>query len=239
MNETVKKICLALDVDSMEDALRLTSELKDSVGVFKIGKQLFTRYGPSIVEKINKAGGNVFLDLKFHDIPNTVSLAAREATRLGVGIFNVHACGGSEMMKSAVKKTSEAALEFGVQKPLLLAVTVLTSLSDEILKKEIRSRNNVKSQVLHYASLAKSSGLDGVVASPQEIKVIRKKCGKDFIILTPGIRPLWSQKNDQKRTMTPREAIEAGANYIVIGRPITAHENPREAAQMVLQELGE
>ncbi len=237
MNEIKNKLVLALDVDEQTEAIKLVEKLKDYVGVFKIGKQLFTRYGPSIVEKIMKEGGDVFLDLKFHDIPNTVAMASREAVRLGVRMFNVHTCGGSEMLKAAVNAVNDASKEFKVKRPILLGVTVLTSISEDIMKKEICSKKSLKNMVKHYAKLAETSGLDGVVASPKEIKLIRQNTNDKFVILTPGIRPLWSQTNDQKRTMSPKEAIKEGASYIVIGRPITAATDCVKAAKLIIEEM--
>lgn len=235
--EAIQKIVLALDVDSDVQALKLCEDLKNYVGLFKIGSQLFTRFGPSMVKKVIELGANVFLDLKFHDIPNTVAMAAREAIRMGVGMFNVHACGGVEMMKETATMVQKTAKELGLAEPVTLAVTILTSMSEDVLKNEVRSSASLESQVLHYASLAGKSGLKGVVASPHEIELIRRQMGPDFVILTPGIRPQWAQKNDQKRFMTPREAIRAGADYIVIGRPILADPNPGDAAKRVVEEI--
>ena len=235
--EAIRKIVLALDVDSDVQALKLCETLKDYVGLFKIGSQLFTRFGPSMVKKVIEMGADVFLDLKFHDIPNTVAMAAREAVRMGVGMFNVHACGGVEMMKQTAAMVEKTAMESGVAEPVTLAVTILTSMSEDVLKNEVRCSASLESQVLHYASLAGKSGLKGVVASPHEIEQIRRQMGPDFVILTPGIRPAWSQKNDQKRIMTPREAIRAGADYIVIGRPILADPSPLDAAKRVVEEI--
>jgi len=237
MDDYIKKIVLALDVEDKETALTLVQELKDCVGMFKIGKQLFTRYGPEIVNAVLDTGGDIFLDLKFHDIPNTVAKASREAVRLGVKIFNVHTTGGSEMMERTVLEVNQAALEYKVQKPLVLGVTILTSISESVLKDEIGCVKNLQEQVVSLALLAKKSGLDGVVASPKEVSLIRENCGDDFIILTPGIRPLWASANDQKRIMTPKDAIKKGSNYIVIGRPILNADSPREAALKIAEEI--
>ena len=235
--DAIRKIVLALDVDSDVQALKLCEELKDYVGLFKIGSQLFTRFGPSMVKKVIEMGAGVFLDLKFHDIPNTVAMAAREAVRMGVGMFNVHACGGAEMMKQTALMVQKTCAESAIPEPVTLAVTILTSMSEDVLKNEVRCSASLESQVLHYASLAGKSGLKGVVASPHEIASIRGQMGPGFVILTPGIRPEWSQKNDQKRIMTPREAIKAGADYIVIGRPILADPKPLDAAKRVVDEI--
>ncbi|MFZ3138993.1 MAG: orotidine-5'-phosphate decarboxylase [Thermodesulfovibrionales bacterium] len=235
-----EKLCLALDVDSLSEAKKIVKSLKDYVGIFKIGFQLFTKEGPKAVEAIKNIGGKVFLDLKFHDIPNTVAGAAKMATRLGVYMFNVHAAGGSEMMRAAVEAVKEESQKSSVSEPIVLAVTVLTSINDEILSKELRVNYDVRDQVVHLAKLTQSSKVHGVVASPKEITHIRKRCGDDFIILTPGIRPSWSAgKDDQKRITTPGDAIRLGANYIVVGRPILKAERPVEAAKNIVQEIAQ
>jgi orotidine-5'-phosphate decarboxylase len=232
------RLCVALDVDSLTEAKKIVKRLKDYVGVFKIGFQLFTKEGPKAVEAIKKLGGNVFLDLKFHDIPNTVAGAARMATRLGVTMFNIHAAGGSAMMCAAVDAAGDEAVKLGVERPIILAVTVLTSINDEIIKDELCVKNNVKKQVVHLAKLAQAAKLSGVVASPKEIVAIRDECGDNFLILTPGIRPAWSAgKDDQKRITTPADAVSMGANYIVVGRPILKADKPEEAAMKILQEI--
>lgn len=230
------KVILALDVDSAEKARALVSELKDYVGVYKVNS-LFNELGPAIVEEINGNGGKVFLDLKYHDIPNTVANYARAATKLGVFMFNVHASGGFEMMKSAVESAKDASEDFSVKKPLVLAVTVLTSIDEEALNSELRVEGSVKDQVRHLAKLAKKAGMDGVVCSPKEIGIIREACGDDFVIVTPGIRPEWAVTGDQKRITTPKDAVEAGSDYLVIGRPIRGAENKVEAAKKILEEI--
>jgi orotidine-5'-phosphate decarboxylase len=236
--ELKKKVCLALDVDSSEEALRLVSIMKEHVGVFKVGSHLFTKLGPKIIEDVMKLGGEVFLDLKYHDIPNTVANAVRMATRMGAYIVNIHASGGLDMMRAAVEAATSEANDQQIRKPILLAVTVLTSLTDRILSEELRIKHDVLSQVVHLAELAKSAGIDGCVASPKEILAIRKACGNDFIILTPGIRPAWAaEKDDQRRITTPSEAVNNGADYIVIGRPLINAANPAEAAKKVVEEL--
>ncbi len=227
-------IILALDVESLEDASRILQAAGDRARTFKVGSELFTRCGPSAVELVKKSGKDVFLDLKFHDIPNTVSRAVSAAAALGVKILNVHASGGFEMMKAA----AEAARASGLaMPPKILAVTILTSIDEKILSEEIGVRHNVEQQVLHLARLAASAGLDGVVASPKEVSAIRRHLGPDFLIVTPGIRPAWAARGDQRRVMTPAEAIMAGADYIVIGRPVTASENPREALDRIIAEI--
>lgn len=234
---TRERLVLALDVDDLKKANELVDKLSDYVGVFKIGSQLFTAEGAKVVNMVNERGGKVFLDLKFHDIPNTVARAAEVATKLGVYIFNVHTLGGYEMMKTTAEVTAKTSQELGVKKPLILGVTLLTSINQEILEKEIGIKKRLKEQVVHLAKLAKAAGLDGVVASSWEIKEIRKACGEDFVILTPGIRPAGKSFDDQKRVMTPREAIKLGADFLVIGRPIRNAVNPVEAAKEILREM--
>ena len=232
-----ERLVLALDVDDFKKAEELVGKLSDYVGVFKIGSQLFTAEGAKVVNMVSKRGSKVFLDLKFHDIPNTVARAAEVATKLGVYIFNVHTSGGYEMMKAAAEASKKISLALGVRKPLILGVTLLTSINQEILEKEIGVKKKLEEQVVHLAKLAKAAGLDGVVASSWEIKEIREACGEDFVILTPGIRPAGKSSDDQKRIMTPREAIKLGADFLVIGRPIRNASNPVEAAKEILREM--
>lgn len=232
-----ERLVLALDVDNFKKAEELVGKLSDYVGVFKIGNQLFSAEGPKIINMINDRGNKVFLDLKFHDIPNTVARAAEVATKLGVYIFNVHTSGGYEMMRAAAEASEKISLALGVRKPLILGVTLLTSINQEILEKEIGIKKRIEKQVVHLAKLAKTAGLDGVVASSWEIKEIRKACGENFVILTPGIRPAGKSSDDQKRIMTPREAIKLGADFLVIGRPIRNASNPVEAAKEILKEM--
>lgn len=232
------RIVLALDVDTKEVALKLVKDLKDYVGVFKVGMQLFNSIGPQIIQDINGLGGKVFVDLKLHDIPNTVAAAARVLTRHNCYMFNVHAAGGREMMKKLTNEISIEASKQGIEVPLTLAVTVLTSISQGELEADMYINNmSIEDLVVNWALMAKESGISGVVCSPREIKGIRAACGQDFKIVTPGIRPRWAEKNDQKRITTPREAIELGADYLVIGRPITSAPNPIEAAQKIIEEL--
>ena len=234
-----ERLILALDVDDFKKAEELVGKLSDYVGVFKIGSQLFTAEGAKVVNMVNKRGGKVFLDLKFHDIPNTVARAAEVATKLGVYIFNVHTSGGYEMMRAAAEASEKISLALGIRKPLILGVTLLTSINRDILEKEIGIKKKLEEQVVHLAKLAKAAGLDGVVASSWEIKEIRKVCGEDFVILTPGIRPTGKSFDDQKRIMTPGEAIKLGADFLVIGRPIRNASNPAEAAKEILREMEE
>lgn len=232
------RLILALDVDGEHEALGLVAELKDAVGLFKVGHQLFTAYGPDIVRRITASGGRVFLDLKYHDIPNTVAKASAEAVKLGVSIFNVHALGGLAMMKAAADSAKETAEKYGLPRPVVLAVTVLTSMDQRGLQRELKITRPLQREVCHLAKLAQRAGLDGVVASPQEIKMLRRSIRGAFVVLTPGVRPAWAGKDDQKRTMTPAEAVAAGADYLVIGRPVLKAEDRRAAVMKILEEIG-
>jgi len=230
------KLIVALDVDTLDSAKTIVDTLYPAVKIFKIGNQLFTNAGPSSVEYVVNKGGAVFLDLKFHDIPNTVAGAARAAVKLKVFMLNVHVQGGFDMMKKTMQAAKEEAEKLKIQRPLVLGVTVLTSMGEKDLK-DLEIRKGVKSQVTYLAKLAKEAGLDGVVASADEVQPIRWSCGDDFVIVTPGIRPELAQKNDQKRTATPKEAISLGANYIVVGRPILEAKDPKAAAEEILREI--
>ena len=223
------KILVALDVESREQALSLADSLRGSVGGFKIGSRLFTAEGPSMVRALAERGDRIFLDLKFHDIPNTVATAVDAATRLGVWMVNVHAGGGIAMMRAAREAAHESAARHKVTPPLVVAVTVLTSMNQAVLK-ETGIVIDLMDQVMRLAELTKEAGLDGVVASPRETAGIRKRCGRDFLIVTPGIRGAGDAKDDQHRTMSPEEAVAAGASYLVIGRPIIAAPDPKAAA---------
>ncbi len=234
---TKDKLCIALDVEDSKKAKALVRKLADYVGFFKIGFQLFTSEGPKIVKAVQDHGGKVFLDLKYHDIPNTAASASVEAMKLGTAIINLHASGGFAMMDAVASTLNKKSKELQIKKPLTLAVTVLTSLNIKNLNEELRIPGTVEEQVVHLAKLSQKAGLDGVVASPLEITKIRKACGNHFIILTPGIRPVWAGADDQKRIMTPKEAISAGADIIVIGRPIIAAKDPVDAAKRVLDEI--
>lgn len=234
------KIILALDVSSEREAVDLVKELKDCVGPFKVGLELFSSAGPGIMDSLRKAGAErIFYDGKFHDIPNTVAGAAGAAARMGVWMFNVHASGGTAMMRAAVVGASDEVRRLGVEPPLILGVTVLTSISGEILRDELSVPVLLENQVTHLAELAQNAGLDGVVASPQEILPVKGACGSRFLVVTPGVRPAWAGANDQKRVMTPSEAIRNGADYIVIGRAITAAEDRRSAAEQIIAEMEE
>ena len=231
------RIVVALDVETPAQALALVEKLRGLVGMFKIGKQLFTAAGPDIVRQVVGMGEKVFLDLKFHDIPNTVAGAGVEAARLGVSIFNVHALGGSAMMRATVEAVNNLSERENLPKPLILAVTILTS-HDQASLSEIGLEAEIKDQVKRLAQLASASKIDGVVASPHEIKSLRMVItDPDFVILTPGVRPSGAALNDQKRVMTPGEAVAAGADYLVIGRPITGADDPAEATQKIIKEI--
>lgn len=232
-----EKLIVALDVPGFEEAEKLVKKLSPMVKTFKVGKELFTSAGPRAVEMIHSHKSRVFLDLKFHDIPNTVASACEAATRLGVFMINVHALGGKTMLFSAVQAVHKVADEKKIEHPLLLGVTVLTSMKDHDLK-EVGISKKVSRQVKDLAVLTQQCGLDGVVASPQEIRLIRKHVQGNFLIVTPGVRPVWASHGDQKRVMTPKEAVEEGADYIVVGRPITQDREPASAAEKILKEIG-
>jgi orotidine-5'-phosphate decarboxylase len=230
------RLIVALDVASIPEALDLVERLKGEVGLFKVGKQLFLHAGPQIVRDIRERGGEVFLDLKFHDIPRTVGKAAAEATRLGVRMFDLHASGSLQMMEQAVADVAKVCRTEKLGRPKILAVTVLTSLNQEDLRR-VGFRSGVKSQVVRLARLAQEAGLDGVVASPHEVARIRRECGPKFLIITPGIRPTEASLDDQKRVMTPEAAIRAGANYLVIGAPIRDAADPVAAARGIVEAM--
>ncbi len=228
MTNTADKIIVALDVPTRERALQLVEQLRSDISFFKIGLQLYTAEGPEIVRAVLSTGARVWLDLKLYDIPNTVARAVESANTLGVQMLTVHLSGGSEMIRSA---TTVRASDM-----LLLGVTVLTSATERTLR-EIGIVENVEDQVLRLTRLGVESGIDGVVASPHEIERLRAEFGDRIKIAVQGIRPTWAEPGDQKRFMTPRQALEAGADYIGIGRPITAHPRPREAVASILEEL--
>ena len=237
MRAAKDKLIIALDVDSASRALDLFAELRHVAGMFKIGSQLFTAAGPDVVRQIISNGGRIFLDLKFHDIPNTVAAAGVEATRLGVSIFNVHASGGAEMLKSTAAAVNEVSAREGLAKPKVIAVTLLTSIDQDTLAR-IGIRNEPRSVVGTWAQLAADCGLDGVVASPQEVEIIRAAVDKpDFVIVTPGIRPAGNVADDQRRVLTVAEAIRAGADYLVMGRPILNAADPGAAANRIVAEI--
>jgi orotidine-5'-phosphate decarboxylase len=229
-------IIAALDVPTAEKALQLAQQIAPVVGAFKIGKELFTSAGPDIVRRIRDTGAAVFLDLKFHDIPNTVARAVAAAVRLDVQMLTIHTAGGLEMMRSAEESSQRTALQSGRTAPLVLGVTVLTSMDSQALN-EIGCDTNVGRQVERLASLAVKAGLRGLVCSPLEIVALRQMLPEKMQLVTPGIRTGEEKADDQKRTLTPREALDAGASWLVIGRPIYASENPRSAAEAILKSL--
>ncbi len=232
-----RRIIVALDVDHRDEALSLIRQL-EAVEIFKVGLELFTAEGPALLKEMRGMGKEAFLDLKLHDIPNTVAKAVRAATRHGVRMLTIHASGGREMMARAAQAASSEAEKKQTARPLLLAVTVLTSLKSDELQ-EIGMRPDAGQQVLQLASLARTAGADGVVCSPQEIEMVKSEQGRDFLVVAPGIRPAWASAQDQKRIMTPSEAIRKGADYIVIGRPIIRAPSPREAFLRILEEISE
>jgi len=227
-------LIVALDTPNMEVVKKLLNELRGLVNYYKVGFELFTAHGWESIELIRKENAKVFLDLKFHDIPNTVAKSAAVAVEHEVDMFNVHTLGGLEMMKATRKMVDERAKKEKA-KPIILGVTILTSHNEETLSEELGIKRGMDEQVLHLAKLAQKAGLDGVVCSPREIKMIRSALPKDFVIVTPGIRPKGSSQDDQKRIFTPQDAFQAGSNYLVVGRPITAAANPREEASQILK----
>jgi orotidine-5'-phosphate decarboxylase len=232
------RLLVALDVDSGERALGLATSLRDLAGGFKIGSRLFTLEGPTLVRQLVDVGARVFLDLKYHDIPNTVAQAIESAVLTGAWMINVHSAGGAPMMQAAAKAGAATAATAGTPAPLIIGVTVLTSMDEPTLRSTGVERP-LFDHVLGLARLAKAAGLHGVVASPLETAAIRASCGRDFVIVTPGIRGAAAghEKNDQARTMGPAEAVRAGASYIVVGRPIIAAADPRAAASAIVEEL--
>jgi orotidine-5'-phosphate decarboxylase len=232
-----EKLILALDVADHNQAIELVERFKDYIGIFKVGPELFIASGTKIVEDINEKGKKVFLDLKFHDIPNTVSKSAVVVTKLGVHMFNLHTSGGLEMMKKCRDSVEEVCLKENLNRPKILGVTVLTSISKEVFLNELGIQHSLRTHVKNLAALALKAGLDGVIASAKEASMIRNHCGKGFLIVTPGIRPSWTPPDDQKRTMTPREAIREGADYLVIGRGILQHADPLKALELINLEI--
>ena len=227
-----ERLILALDVDTMEEAELLARELKDLVRMFKVGPRLFTRYGPKIIEAIRKQGIGVFYDAKFHDIPSVVAKAAEAAVRMGVSMLTVHTLGGLAMMEAAVE-----AMKGKAEDTKIVGVTILTSLDSSTLKEELGVGKDLSQEVVHLAKLAKKAGLDGVVTSPKELVVLRRAFSKDFLLVVPGIRPKGVASNEQHRFLTPGEAVREGADFIVVGRPILAAEDPLESTKNILREI--
>ena len=233
---THSRTLVALDVDTADKALDLAERLQGEVSGFKVGLELINAAGFDLLDALKARVGaeaRVFYDCKFHDIPNTVLGASRAAARRGVWMFNVHASGGRAMMQAAVLGAAEGADLAGGKKPLVIAVTVLTSISADMLQGELGATRPMTDQVVYLARLAQDAGCDGVVASPHEIKALQEACGREFVLVIPGVRPAGAALDDQKRVMTPGEAVQAGAHYIVVGRPITASPDPAQAAAAI------
>lgn len=239
MNDT-SRILVALDTDTAQKALTLAKTLQGDVAGFKVGLELINAAGFGLLDDLKamaRADAKIFYDCKFHDIPNTVKGASRAAAGRGVWMFNVHASGGRAMMEAAVTGAQEGADAAGVARPLVIAVSVLTSISGDVLKNEMGVERSVEAQVVALARLAQDAGCDGLVASPLEIGAIRAACGPDFTLVIPGVRPVGADVGDQKRVMTPREAVDAGADYTVVGRPITGAADPGAAARAINNEV--
>lgn len=233
-----KRLIVALDVPNMTKLSNLVIGLGESVTYYKVGMELFYSCGTEVIRYLKGNGKSIFLDLKLHDIPNTVGSSLAALTELGVDMLNVHATGGFQMMQFAAQTVKTRAAELGIKAPKLIAVTVLTSISPEEWQ-ELNYAESISAQVIHLAKLAKKAGLDGVVASPQEAAAIRAACGEDFLIVTPGIRPAGSEINDQSRIATPKAALENGATHLVIGRPITKASDLKKAVQDIVEEMQE
>lgn len=233
---------MALDVSTEKEAVDLVSGLRENVGVFKIGLELLNSVGIDVVPKVSRLGVSIFLDVKFMDIPNTVAGASRAVTRLGVRMFNVHTMGGVEMMRASAESSREEARKLGITPPAVLGVTVLTSIDRSSLNEELRVPGGVEEHAVHLAAAAAEAGLDGVIASPHEVESIASRVSQKLLLVTPGVRPAWAAATqDQKRVMTPGEAIRRGSSHVVIGRPITRPPaeigSPAEAAKLVVEEI--
>lgn len=231
------KLILALDISEFDYAIEIIDTFKDYIDIFKVGLELYSVAGPSIIKEIHKRHRKVFLDLKFHDIPNTVSRAAVAAARHGVFMFTVHAVGGLEMMKKCSEDLVAFCLKEDLNRPRIIAVTVLTSISAAALKDEIGIQHSLHTHVRHLSGMALKANLDGVVASGHEAAMIRSHCGRGFIIVTPGIRTSWAPADDQMRTMTPKQALREGSDYLVMGRAILSQSNPVKAIQLIQDEI--
>ncbi|MEC7835336.1 MAG: orotidine-5'-phosphate decarboxylase [Pseudomonadota bacterium] len=230
-----QKIICALDTSNFLVAQKITRKLRNHLGGIKVGKEFFTAHGPDGIKKISKEGLPIFLDLKFHDIPNTVAKAISNIVRLKPSMITIHATGGAEMIKAAVRANKIIAKKNNIKRPYILAVTVLTSL-DKSDMVSLGSEKNIQTLTLRLAKLAKRNGADGIICSPKELKILRFKLGKNFKIVVPGIRPNRKKNDDQKRTMTPKQALDLGADFVVIGRPITESDNPLLAVKKIINE---
>lgn len=233
------RLILAVDTSSMEEARQYLDELHEHVGVFKIGLQLFTRYGPEILKVFQSKGAKIFLDCKFLDIPNTVAKASEEATAHGVQMFTIHACGGTSMLSASADAVQKKAAQLQIPAPTILAVTVLTSISQTVLANELNVSAPLEEQVLKLAKQCQENGVTGIVASPEESARLRQELGTTMLIVTPGVRPSWADANDQSRFTTPFEAIKNGSDYLVVGRPITQAKDPKDAARKIVAEIEE
>ncbi len=231
-------LIVALDVDSLAEAGRLVELLFPRVGMFKIGMRLFNSVGPAAIQLVRDRGAKVFVDLKLHDIPSTVAGAARALTGHGAAILNVHAAGGTAMMKAAAEAARAEASALGIPRPLVVAVTVLTAIDQAVFNGELGMPGSIRERVVAWSRMAFEAGLDGVVSSPHEVADIRRTCGPEFVIITPGVRPAGDAAGDQKRVMSPGGAVRLGASYLVVGRPVIAAPDPVKAAADILAEMG-
>ncbi|MDF5736604.1 MULTISPECIES: orotidine-5'-phosphate decarboxylase [unclassified Nostoc] len=233
---TEQRIIVALDVSDEQSAIALVDQLPQ-IGFWKVGLELFTSTGPKILEVLKSRQKRIFLDLKFHDIPNTVAGACRSAAKYGVDLLTIHAASGEDALKAAIEAAQEGAAQAGVKPPKLIAITLLTSISTRQLAFDLKIPLELPEYALEMALLAQEAGLDGAVCSPQEVAQLRQTCGDDFLLVCPGVRPTWADKSDQKRSLTPAQAIIAGADYLVIGRPITTATEPELAWKRISEEL--
>jgi len=237
MKKPQDRVIVALDHPKLEPALAIADSIGSRVGMLKVGLELFNSAGPQAISELRRRGASVFYDSKFSDIPNTVAGAAAAAARLGVAMFNVHTLGGMRMMAAAKDASERAAEEVGLDPPLVIGVTIVTSLGDEGVRRELGIPEGAGEAAVRLAKLAKEAGLDGVVASVYETLEIKQACGRDFVVVTPGIRPSWATVDDQARVATPRDALVAGSDYLVIGRPVTQAEDPVEALERIIGEM--
>ncbi len=237
MTQPKDRIIIALDYPELAPALAMANLIGSRVGMLKIGLELFNSAGPPAITSLRERDARIFYDAKFYDIPNTVAGAAAAAARMGVSMFNVHALGGVKMMRAAMEGARRGAEQAGYSLPLVIAVTIVTNLSDREVREELGIPTTAGEAAVRLAVLAREAGLDGVVASVHEISEIKRVCGKDFLVVTPGVRPTWAAAGDQARIATPRQALEAGSDYLVIGRPITQAEDPGQAVTMILEEM--
>jgi len=237
MDDLRSRLIIALDFSELQPALHLAEQIGPQVGMLKVGLELFNSVGPRAITSLRELGARIFYDAKLHDIPNTVAGAAAVVVRLGVSMFNVHALGGRAMMQAAKEAAQRAAADAGFPTPLIIAVTILTSLDDRDLREDLGLPESPRQAILRLSSLAREAGLDGVVCSVHEVPDIKRTCGKDFLTVTPGIRPAWAAPGDQARIATPKQALAAGADYLVIGRPITRAPDPAQALTKMLEEM--